>query len=81
MLAGGPDQEAADGMAVADAARAAGVEHLVYSSVGGADRQTGIPHFESKWHRASHRLPRLAGHDPAPFIDNLITPGAWGWAM
>lgn len=40
--------ETADGIAVADAAQAASVEHLVYSSVGGAERQTGIPHFESK---------------------------------
>ena len=27
---------------------AASVEHLVYSSVGGAERHTGIPHFDSK---------------------------------
>ena len=40
--------ETADGIAVADAAEAASVEHLVYSSVGGAERHTGIPHFESK---------------------------------
>ncbi len=33
---------------VRDAAGAAGVRHLVYSSVGSADRRTGIPHFESK---------------------------------
>jgi len=25
------------------------VQHLVYSSVGGAERNTGIPHWESKW--------------------------------
>jgi uncharacterized protein YbjT (DUF2867 family) len=40
--------ETADGIAIADAAKAAGIEHLVYSSVGGAERHTGIPHFESK---------------------------------
>jgi uncharacterized protein YbjT (DUF2867 family) len=40
--------ETADGIAVADAAEAVSVEHLVYSSVGGAERHTGIPHFESK---------------------------------
>jgi uncharacterized protein YbjT (DUF2867 family) len=34
---------------LADAAKAAGVEHYVYSSVGSAHRDTGIPHFESKW--------------------------------
>ncbi len=40
--------EVNDGILVADAAKSAGVEHLVYSSVGGAERHTGIPHFESK---------------------------------
>jgi uncharacterized protein YbjT (DUF2867 family) len=32
-----------------DAAKAAGVKHFIYSSVGGAERSTGIPHFDSKW--------------------------------
>ena len=45
----GYDGEVRQGKTVADAARAAGVEHLIYSSVGSAHRQTGIPHFESKW--------------------------------
>ena len=40
--------ETVDGIAIADAAKAASVKHLVYSSVGGAERHTGIPHFESK---------------------------------
>lgn len=84
MLADGPDQEARDGMAVADAARAAGVSHLIYSSVGGADRQTGIPHFESKWrierHIASLGLPATILR-PVFFIDNLVTPGSWGRIM
>jgi len=40
--------ETADGIAIADAAKTASVEHLVYTSVGGAERHTGIPHFESK---------------------------------
>ena len=44
----GTDGETADGIRIADAARAAGVGHLVYSSVGGAERHTGVPHFESK---------------------------------
>jgi uncharacterized protein YbjT (DUF2867 family) len=45
----GYDVEEQQGKKVADAAKAAGVEHFVYSSVGSAHRQTGIPHFESKW--------------------------------
>lgn len=45
----GTEGEVAHGRAIADAARAVRVPHLVYSSVGGAERHTGIPHFESKW--------------------------------
>jgi uncharacterized protein YbjT (DUF2867 family) len=33
---------------VAEAAARAGVPHVVYSSVGGAERESGVPHFESK---------------------------------
>jgi uncharacterized protein YbjT (DUF2867 family) len=50
----GYDGEIQQGKTVADAAKAAGVEHFVYSSVGSAHRQTGIPHFESKWEVENH---------------------------
>jgi uncharacterized protein YbjT (DUF2867 family) len=43
----GMEAETLQGVTVADAANAAGV-HLVYTSVGSADKNTGIPHFESK---------------------------------
>jgi len=46
---GGPDAEIRQGKALAAAAKAAGVKHFVYSSVGSAERKTGIPHFESKF--------------------------------
>jgi uncharacterized protein YbjT (DUF2867 family) len=42
------DVEVTHGHAIADAAAAAGVPHVVYNSVGGAERHTGIPHFDSK---------------------------------
>ena len=42
------DLEATQGHAIADAAAAADVPRVVYSSVGGAERHTGIPHFDSK---------------------------------
>jgi uncharacterized protein YbjT (DUF2867 family) len=45
----GVEAEVRQGRTVADAALEAGVEHFVYSSVGGAERKTGIPHFDSKW--------------------------------
>jgi uncharacterized protein YbjT (DUF2867 family) len=40
--------EIQQGVAVIEAAKRQGVSHLVYSSVGSADAETGIPHFESK---------------------------------
>lgn len=46
----GYDREIQQGKTLADAASAAGVSHFVYSSVGGAERNTGIKHFDSKWH-------------------------------
>ncbi|MDG4858171.1 NmrA/HSCARG family protein [Streptomyces sp. T-3] len=42
------EDEVRRGKAVADAAKGAAVAHLVYSSVGGAERNTGIDHFETK---------------------------------
>ena len=45
----GYDGEIRQGKAVADAAKAAEVKHLVYSSVGAAHRGMGQKHFESKW--------------------------------
>jgi uncharacterized protein YbjT (DUF2867 family) len=45
----GFDGEVKQGKLVADAAKAAGVQHLVYSSVGSAHRGMGQKHFDSKW--------------------------------
>lgn len=45
----GFDGEVKQGKLVADAAKAAGVQHLVFSSVGSAHRGMGQKHFESKW--------------------------------
>ncbi len=44
-----PQMEIRQGQAVADVAKEMGILHLVYSSVGSADRATGIPFFDSKW--------------------------------
>jgi uncharacterized protein YbjT (DUF2867 family) len=46
--------EVKQGMTLVDAAKAAGVEHFVYSSVGGAERVRGIPHFDTKWKIEQH---------------------------
>ena len=50
----GAKREVTQGKNLADAAKNASVEHFVYSSVGGADRNTGIDHWESKWEIEKH---------------------------
>lgn len=45
----GAKREVQQGKNIADAAKKAGVQHFVYSSVGGAERNSGIAHWESKW--------------------------------
>ncbi len=50
----GREGEIRQGNNLADAAQAAGVKHFVYSSVGGADRALGVPHFESKFEIEKH---------------------------
>lgn len=69
----GVEGEIRQGKSVADAAKAAGVRHLVYSSVGGANRAPGVMHFESKWQIEQY----IHGLDipytilrPAAFMDN-----------
>ena len=48
-MASGIEGEVRQGKLMADAAKAAGVAHFVQGSVGGAERQSGVPHFDSKW--------------------------------
>lgn len=45
----GFEGEVRQGKKLADAAKAAGIQHLVYSSVGASYRGAGQRHFESKW--------------------------------
>src|SRR5258708_680232 len=70
----GFEGEIREGKNLADAAKVAGVQHFVYSSVGGADRNTGIPHFESKWQIEQHvqalGLPATIFR-PVGFMDNF----------
>lgn len=71
----GVEGEERQGKALADAAKAANVQHLVYSSVGGADRNSGVPHFESKWHIEERiralNLPATILR-PVEFMENLF---------
>ena len=61
------------GKNLAEAAKKAGVEHFVYSSVGGAERNSGIDHWESKWEIEKHirklGLPATMLR-PAAFMEN-----------
>jgi uncharacterized protein YbjT (DUF2867 family) len=45
----GEKTETREGINIVRAASSADVTHLVYTSVAGADRATGIPHFDSKF--------------------------------
>jgi uncharacterized protein YbjT (DUF2867 family) len=69
----GARREVQQGKNMADAARAAGVEHFLYSSVGGAERNSGICHWETKWEVENHirnlGLPATVLR-PAAFMEN-----------
>ena len=69
----GANREVKQGKNMADAARKAGVEHFVYSSVGGAERSSGIDHWETKWVIENHirklGLPATMIR-PAAFMEN-----------
>jgi uncharacterized protein YbjT (DUF2867 family) len=50
----GARREVQQGKNLAEAAKKAAVEHFVYSSVGGVERNSGIDHWESKWEIEKH---------------------------
>ena len=50
----GAKREVQQGKNLADVAKKTAVQHFVYSSVGGAERNTGIPHWETKWQVEQH---------------------------
>ena len=73
----GLEAEVRQGVTMADAARAAGVEHLVYTSVGCADRRTGVPHFDTKYEVEQHILGLGLPHTflrPVFFMENFACP-------
>ena len=71
-------REEAQGKRLATLARAAGVEHYVYTSVGSAHLRTGIPHFDSKWRiEEAVRALGFPSHvilRPVFFMENLTAP-------
>ena len=71
------DDEFRFGVGVADAAKAAGVEHFVYTSMAGLRPGTGIGHFESKWKIEEHvRASGLRATivRPSAFMEILLEP-------
>lgn len=74
----GVEKEEEQGKRIAQLAREAGVQHYVYTSVGSAQRNTGIPHFENKW-RVEQTIRGLdfPSHviiRPVFFMENLPSP-------
>ncbi len=71
------DDEIRQGIALADAAKAAGVKHFIYTSVGAAERDSGIPFWESKWTIEKHihalGLPATILR-PVTFAENFASP-------
>ena len=75
----GIDAEIRQGVALIDAAKAAGVGHVILSSVASADRATGIPHFDSKYEVEKHLVAQGVPYSivgPVYFMENLLGP--WG---
>ncbi|OBQ71895.1 NmrA/HSCARG family protein [Mesorhizobium loti] len=73
----GLEEEIRQGILAADAAKAAGIGHLIYSSVADADKKTGIPHFESKYLVEQHvrqlGIPYTISA-PVAFMENVVAP-------
>ncbi|MDX8469535.1 NmrA/HSCARG family protein [Mesorhizobium sp. VK23B] len=77
----GMEEETRQGIIAADAAKAAGIGHLIYSSVADADKKTGIPHFESKYlverHIIGLGIPFTISA-PVAFMENAVAPWSAG---
>ena len=73
----GAKTEIQQGKNMAEAARATGVQHFVYSSVEGADKGSGVDHFESKYVIEEHierlGLPATVLR-PVGFMENYRIP-------
>jgi len=73
----GVEAETAQGLVITDAARRAGVGHLVFSSVASANRNTGIPHFDSKYAVEEAIVSSGVPYSivaPVFFMDNFLEP-------
>src|SRR5258707_8795502 len=77
-LEAGVEREELQGKRLATLARESGVEHYVYTSVGSANKRTGIPHFDNKARiEETVRGLRFPSHvilRPVFFMENLLAP-------
>lgn len=82
----GIDGEIRHGKRVADLCAKLGIRHLVHASVNGADRNSGVPHFDSKGEIERYirdlKLPATFLR-PAIFFEDLVEkkyfpPASWG---
>jgi uncharacterized protein YbjT (DUF2867 family) len=75
----GVEKEEEQGKRQARLAADAGVQHYVYSSVGSAHKNTGIPHFDNKWRVEEVvrelKFPSHVVLRPVFFMENLLAPG------
>ena len=75
-LEAGVEAELRQGLNLSEAAAASGIEHIVYSGASTMDRNTSVPHLDSKW-QVETRVRALDTpwtiFRPAAFMDN------WEW--
>jgi uncharacterized protein YbjT (DUF2867 family) len=74
----GTEGEIRRGKLMADIAKENNIDHIVYSSVANADKNTGIPHFESKYKVEQHINNLGIPHTiigPTFFMENLLGTG------
>ena len=75
-LEAGVEAELRQGVNLTEAAAASGIEHIVYSGASTMDRNTGVPHLDSKW-QVETRVRQVdtpwTVFRPAAFMDN------WEW--
>jgi uncharacterized protein YbjT (DUF2867 family) len=73
----GVEAEVKHGITVADIAKEEGLKHLVYTSVSSANKNTDIPHFDSKFKIEEHirkiEIPYTIIR-PVSFMENFLAP-------
>ena len=74
----GVEKDEVQGKRFAEVAKKAGIQHYVAGSVGSADRQTGIPHFDNKFrieeHVRSLGFPSHVIIRPVFYMENFLGP-------